>query len=95
MSSVHAVSPGLGGGVGVGSLGLTPANPGSGRVRAAVESVLTYHLMDHYEEQLREAGLWRAFTETEMPVITLLATMEMNGFGKTLKALFKLMMTVL
>ena len=74
---------GLGGGIGVGSLGLTPDNPGSARVRSTVEAVLVRHLMIVVDDQLREAGLWPAYEEVEMPSLVLLTRMELNGIGNS------------
>lgn len=74
---------GIGGGIGGGSLGLSADNPGSGRVRAAVESVVVRHLMsDHYAGRLRETGMWQTFCAVEMPALTIMAAMELNGMGK-------------
>ena len=73
---------GIGGGVGLSSLGLTPANPGSGRVRACIESVLVHHLTRHFDRELEKQGLDRAYREVEMSAIITLAKMEMNGMGE-------------
>ena len=40
---------GLGGGIGLGSVGVNPENPGSGRVRACSEAVLVNHLQRHID----------------------------------------------
>ena len=72
---------GIGGGIGYGSLGLTPENPGSGRFRAASESVLTLHLMEYFVNTLQKEELLTTFQDVEMPSIITLARMELNGFG--------------
>ncbi|XP_038044107.1 DNA polymerase theta-like [Patiria miniata] len=72
---------GLSGGLGLGSLGLMSQEPGTGRLRAATESVLVLALMDHLEPTLKEERLYKAFTEVEMPCMRVLARMELTGFG--------------
>ncbi|XP_071114847.1 DNA polymerase theta-like [Haliotis cracherodii] len=71
----------IGGGLGLGSVGLAPLPPGSGRYRATVESVLTRRLMAFFTERLRDEGLTEAFCDIEMPVVITMARMELNGFG--------------
>ncbi|KAK3096613.1 hypothetical protein FSP39_001708 [Pinctada imbricata] len=71
----------IGGGIGVGSLGMSPRNPGSGRYRATTEAVLTLHLMDYFTQCLHKEDLMSAFQKVEMPSIVTLARMELNGFG--------------
>lgn len=73
---------GIGGGIGYGSIGLTPENPGSGRFRATTESVLTLHVMDYFVNVLQKEELLTTFLDVEMPSIVTLARMELNGFGK-------------
>ena len=73
---------GLGGGVGLSSLGLSPANPGSGRLRACVEAVLVNALMTSLLEELTTQQMATSFLQVEMPVQILLACMELNGFGR-------------
>ena len=53
----------IGGGVGVGGLGLTAQNPGSGRLRASTESVLVHLLMRPLNDQLTKEGLYKSFVE--------------------------------
>ncbi|CAG2241135.1 POLQ [Mytilus edulis] len=72
---------GIGGGIGYGSIGLTPENPGSGRFRATTESVLTLHVMDYFVNVLQKEELLTTFLDVEMPSIVTLARMELNGFG--------------
>ncbi|XP_023930117.1 DNA polymerase theta [Lingula anatina] len=72
---------GIGGGIGVSSLGISYENPGPGRLRACVESVMTLHLMSYFTTQLQEAGLYQAFVDVEMPSVVTLARMELNGLG--------------
>ncbi|XP_033111697.1 DNA polymerase theta-like [Anneissia japonica] len=72
---------GIGGGVGIGGLGLMIQNACSGRVRATIESVMVFMLMDVLIDQLKADGLYKAFTEVEMPVMLTIAKMELNGFG--------------
>ena len=72
---------GIGGGIGYGSLGLTPENPGSGRFRSTAESVLTLHLMEYFVNTLQKEELLTTFQDVEMPSIITLARMELNGFG--------------
>ena len=76
------VCVGIGGGIGVGSLGLTPANPGSARLRSATESVLVLKLMNTMRLLLEEANIYKSFAEVEMPVSMVIARMEMNGMGE-------------
>ncbi|XP_066304418.1 DNA polymerase theta-like [Branchiostoma lanceolatum] len=72
---------GLGGCFGVGSLAMTVQNSGSGRMRAALECVLTFHLMDELDKLLEAQGLSTAFRDVEMPSLVTLARMELNGAG--------------
>ncbi|KAI8521187.1 hypothetical protein Bbelb_009410 [Branchiostoma belcheri] len=72
---------GLGGCFGVGSLAMTVQNPGSGRMRAALECVLTFHLMEELDRLLETHGLTAAFRDVEMPSLVTLARMELNGAG--------------
>lgn len=71
----------MGGGVGYGSMGLCPQNPGSGRMRACTESVLARKVMSPLRVLLEEAGLMTSFVEVEMPTVALLSRMELNGMG--------------
>ncbi|XP_078659196.1 DNA polymerase theta-like [Branchiostoma floridae x Branchiostoma belcheri] len=72
---------GLGGCFGVGSLAMTVQNPGSGRMRAVLECVLTFHLMEELDRLLETHGLTAAFRDVEMPSLVTLARMELNGAG--------------
>ena len=67
--------------MGYGSLGMSPDVSGSGRVRACIESVLVYHLTNHYLNELGDKGMTEAYTNVEMPALMLLGKMELNGFG--------------
>lgn len=49
---------------GLGGLGTTTDNPGSSRVRAAVESVIVFHLTPALTSQLRELEMLKAFVST-------------------------------
>ncbi len=40
---------------------------------------LTWNLKENLESELRQQGLWQLFSEVEMPLIPVLATMERNG----------------
>ena len=84
MTNIVFVDPDLGGGVGLGSIALNPDNPGSGRVRAAVEAVLVRHLMTVLEARLQDVNLLSVFKEVEMPSLVTLTRMELNGFGECL-----------
>ena len=66
----------------MGSVGLNPENPGSGRVRACVEAVLVQQLQRALAAQLDSLQLTMAYTDVEMPTLVLLAHMELNGFGQ-------------
>ena len=72
---------GLGGGIGVGSVGLNPDNPGSGRHRACTECVLVRHLAEYFRACLDKEGLYNVYTEVEMQTAVALCKMELNGFG--------------
>ncbi|XP_064629325.1 DNA polymerase theta-like [Lineus longissimus] len=71
----------IGGGFGTGSIGVTTQNPGSGRVRSALEVVLVQKLMEYFRPKLREEDLYRAFKDVEMPSMVALSRMELNGLG--------------
>lgn len=49
---------------GLGGLGTTTGNPGSSRVRAAVESVIVFHLTPALTSQLRELKMMKSFVST-------------------------------
>ncbi len=68
--------------MGVGSVGLNPENPGSGRMRACTEAVLVNLLHRNLLLELQQRQLDASFTDIEMPVQVLLANMELNGFGE-------------
>ena len=44
-------------------MGLLAQEQGTGRIRAATESVLVLSLMDNLETTLKEDGLYKAFSE--------------------------------
>ncbi|PIK33249.1 hypothetical protein BSL78_29937 [Apostichopus japonicus] len=71
----------IGGGIGLSSLGISPQNPGSARLRACVESVLLLDLMESLKKGLSDNHLLDAFRKIEMPSIMTLAYVELNGFG--------------
>ncbi|XP_015280018.1 PREDICTED: DNA polymerase theta [Gekko japonicus] len=72
---------GIGAGQGRQSLGLSANANQSGRYRAAVESVLVFHVMDQLNAQLRKDNLQDIFHEVEMPNQYCLALLELNGMG--------------
>ncbi|XP_056015539.1 DNA polymerase theta-like [Ostrea edulis] len=72
---------GIGGGVGCGSLGMSPENPCTGRLRACTEAVLLTHLMQYFTLCLTRENLLTVFRDVEMPSVVTLSRMEMNGFG--------------
>ena len=51
------------------------------QMRAASEAILSFLLMVNIEPLLEAEGLTRAFAEVEMPLIAVLAKMELNGIG--------------
>ncbi|PIK47985.1 hypothetical protein BSL78_15133 [Apostichopus japonicus] len=71
----------IGGGIGLSSLGISPQNPGSPRLRACVESVLLLDLMESLKKGLTDNHLLDAFRKIEMPSIMTLTHVELNGFG--------------
>ncbi|KAL3883562.1 hypothetical protein ACJMK2_029814 [Sinanodonta woodiana] len=79
-TEVHMLE-GIGGGIGLGSLGMTPKNPGSGRYRATTESVLTLHLMEYFNVCLERERMAQSFHDVEMRAAVALCRMELNGFG--------------
>ncbi|WAR06887.1 DPOLQ-like protein [Mya arenaria] len=79
-SEVHMIH-GIGGGIGVGSLGMSPANPGSGRYRATTEAVLVRHLAMYFQACLEKEGTLDTYTQVEMSAAVTLCRMELNGFG--------------
>lgn len=46
---------------------------------AAEDADVTLKLKNILEPKLKEAGVWQLFTEVEMPLVRVLAAMEMNG----------------
>ncbi len=46
---------------------------------AAEDADVTLKLKNLLEPRLKEAGVWQLFTEVEMPLVRVLAAMEMNG----------------
>ncbi|KAH0628689.1 hypothetical protein JD844_010112 [Phrynosoma platyrhinos] len=71
----------IGTGQGNQSLGLTATGNHSGRYRAAVESVLVFHLMDRLRILLHKDKLQDVFHKLEMPNQYCLALLELNGIG--------------
>lgn len=75
-------SLGISCGTGLSSIGLTPAASGcSGRIRACIEAVLVNDVMSHLYTRLCEANLHELFDNIEMPSLTVLVKMELNGMG--------------
>ncbi|XP_054858086.1 DNA polymerase theta [Eublepharis macularius] len=72
---------GIGSGQGRQSLGLSASAGGSGRYRAAVESVLVFHVMDQLNALLSKDNLQDIFHKVEMPNQYCLALLELNGMG--------------
>ncbi|XP_077202429.1 DNA polymerase theta isoform X2 [Paroedura picta] len=72
---------GIGTGQGRQSLGLSANADQSGRYRAAVESVLVFHLMDQLNALLLKDNLQEIFCKVEMPNQYCLALLELNGMG--------------
>ncbi|XP_060092287.1 DNA polymerase theta [Heteronotia binoei] len=72
---------GIGTGQGRQSLGLSASADQTGRYRAAVESVLVFHVMDQLSAQLRNDNLQDIFHKVEMPNQYCLALLELNGMG--------------
>lgn len=65
------------------SIGLSPlvGNPSASRIRSCVECLVAFHSMKTVKKRLEEENIWTSFTKLEMPVIGILAHMELNGFG--------------
>ncbi|KAK8400534.1 hypothetical protein O3P69_003295 [Scylla paramamosain] len=72
---------GMNGCRGLGGLGITTSNPGSCRVRAAVESVIVFHLMPSLTSRLEKMEMLPSFVEVEMRSVVELAYMELSGLG--------------
>ena len=53
--------------------------PGEVYEYAAEDADVTLKLKNLLEPKLKEAGVWQLFTEVEMPLVRVLAAMEMNG----------------
>ena len=53
--------------------------PGEVYEYAAEDADVTLRLKNLLEPRLREAGVWQLFSEVEMPLVRVLAAMEMNG----------------
>ncbi|XP_053395972.1 DNA polymerase theta-like [Mercenaria mercenaria] len=79
-TEVHMLH-GVGGGIGVSSLGMSPQNPGSGRYRATTEAVLVRHLGEYFRVCLEKEEIYGVFRDVEMPSAVTLCRMELNGFG--------------
>ncbi|XP_033029736.1 DNA polymerase theta, partial [Lacerta agilis] len=71
----------LGAGQGCQSLGLSASADNSGRYRAAVESVLVFHIMEHLNTLLHKDNMQDTFRKVEMPNQYCLALLELNGIG--------------
>ncbi|XP_060619374.2 DNA polymerase theta [Anolis sagrei] len=71
----------IGTGQGNQSIGLNATADHSGRYRAAVESVLVFHLMDKLSALLQKDNLQDIFHKMEMPNQYCLALLELNGIG--------------
>uniref|UniRef100_A0A670JQ90 DNA polymerase theta n=1 Tax=Podarcis muralis TaxID=64176 RepID=A0A670JQ90_PODMU len=71
----------FGAGQGCQSLGLSASADHSGRYRAAVESVLVFHIMEHLNTLLHKDNLQDTFRKVEMPNQYCLALLELNGIG--------------
>nr|XP_008116560.1 PREDICTED: DNA polymerase theta isoform X1 [Anolis carolinensis] len=71
----------IGTGQGNQSIGLNASADHSGRYRAAVESVLVFHLMDKLSALLQKDNLQDIFHKMEMPNQYCLALLELNGIG--------------
>ncbi|HUX12098.1 MAG TPA: DNA polymerase I [Spirochaetia bacterium] len=54
---------------------------------AAEDADITFRLYRHFEPLLREHGLLKLFSEVEMPLVRILADMEMEGVGLDVKRL--------
>ena len=59
-------------------------------LRAAAESVLSYLLMNTMETILRAENLYNSFSDVEMPTVSILAKLEINGIGFSFENCFKL-----
>eukprot|EP00795_Rhopilema_esculentum_P004785 gene4785-21094_t len=64
-----------------GSIGLISDTAASPRLRASVEAVTIYRLMEILEMRILSEGLYSSFLQIEMPVAHTVAKMELNGFG--------------
>ena len=51
------------------------------QMRASAESILAYMLMSKMETLLEAEGLMKSFVEVEMPSLSVLSKMELNGIG--------------
>ncbi|CAD5113342.1 DgyrCDS2518 [Dimorphilus gyrociliatus] len=65
------------------SIGLSPltGNPSASRIRSCVECLVAFHSMKSVRKRLEEENIWTTFTKLEMPIVGILAYMELNGFG--------------
>jgi len=57
---------------------------------AAADVDMTHRLVSVLEPELRKRALWKLFTEVEMPLVTVLAAMEMRGVKLDVKYLDKM-----
>lgn len=71
----------LGSAPGCGSVGLNREGTNPPRLRAVSESLLTWRIMGKIKSELESIGMWKAFTDVEMPSILSLLQMELNGVG--------------
>ncbi len=61
-------------------LGIEPGREGEDRARrACADAEVIWKLREILEAELREKGLWRLFSEIEIPLIRVLLKMERNG----------------
>ncbi|TRY77125.1 hypothetical protein TCAL_15974 [Tigriopus californicus] len=71
----------LGSSTGCGSVGLNVEGKNPARLRAVSECLLAWRVMRKLQSELESIGMWRAFTDVEMPSILTLLQMELNGVG--------------
>ena len=64
---------------GKGQLSMRDLKPEQVYEYAAEDADVTLKLKNILEPQLKEVGAWQLFTEVEMPLVRVLAAMEMNG----------------
>jgi len=54
---------------------------------ACADADVTRQLKDLFEAELRQQGLWQLFSEVEMPLVTVLTSMERNGVALDIELL--------